>query len=145
MKHASLLVVVAVALALAGCGSDDSSAGGSHTESSASAAGSAGGEHAHGEAGDVAADARRIEMTAGSFEFNPAEIRVEAGEDIAIVLTSSDVLHDFIIDDLDAHVAADRGKTVEGGFRADAPGTYTYYCSVPGHRSAGMEGTLVVE
>lgn len=49
------------------------------------------------------------------------------------------------IDDLDVHVAANRGETVEGGLRADEAGQYTYYCSVAGHRDAGMEGTLVVE
>lgn len=75
----------------------------------------------------------------------PDQITVQAGEDIAIVLTSADILHDFTIDQIDAHVAADAGDTEEGGLRSEEPGRYTFYCSVPGHRDAGMEGTLVVE
>ena len=39
--------------------------------------------------------------------------------------------------------------TFAGGTKAVTlnlkPGKYTFYCSVPGHRQAGMEGTLVVK
>jgi plastocyanin len=99
----------------------------------------------HGESSEVAEGARRIEVTATSFEFDPDEIRVAAGEDVAIVLSSDDVLHDFTIDELDAHVAAEQGEKNTGGFTASEPGDYVYYCTVSGHREAGMEGTLVVE
>ncbi len=89
--------------------------------------------------------ARAIAVTASSFSFEPAEIRAAAGEDIAIVLTSTDVPHDFVVDELDVHVAADAGETEQGGLRADEAGRYAFYCSVAGHREAGMEGVLVVE
>lgn len=48
------------------------------------------------------------------------------------------MLHDFTIDEFDAHVAA-VGETRSGGLRAGAPGRYVFYCSVPGHRQAGMK------
>ena len=92
----------------------------------------------------VADGARRIEVSATIEGFDPDEIDAEAGEDLAIALTSDDRPPDFTIDELDAQVTADRGETAEGGVTVDEVGTYTYYCSLPGHRQAGMEGTLTV-
>jgi plastocyanin len=128
---------------LAACGDDDTTASDAGTPDEAD-----NDEHVddeHGDDSDVADDARTIQVTASSFEFDPGEISVEVGEDVAIELTSDDTLHDFTIDELDAHVAADADETAQGGFRAEEAGEFTYYCSVDGHREAGMEGTLIVE
>lgn len=94
---------------------------------------------------EVAPGARRIEVSSTSFEYDPPTIEATVGEDIEIVLTADDVLHDFTIDEFDAHVSVEVGETASGGFTASEPGEYTFYCSVPGHRDAGMEGTLVVD
>ena len=142
---AALLSVLALGLVLTACGDDDSS-GADHPMGAMSDDGMGGGMMGgHGESTPVAEGARRIEVDATSFEFDPDEITVTAGEDVAIVLSADDLLHDFTIDEIDVHVAADRGETAEGGLRADEPGEYTYYCTVAGHREGGMEGTLVVE
>ena len=141
---AVLLSVLSLGLVLTACGDDDS--GDHHSMESMPGDGMDDGMmDGHDESTPVADGARRIEVDATSFEFDPDEITVTAGEDVAIVLRSDDLLHDFTIDEIDVHVAADRGETAEGGLRADEPGQYTYYCSVAGHREAGMEGTLVVE
>lgn len=131
----ALAALVGGSLLFASCGDDDATSG---------SAGSA--EDAHDDEGvPVAEGAREIEVVAGDFAFDPADITAEAGEDLAIALTSDDMLHDFTIEELDFHVAAEPGDTATGGVAAVEPGTYTYFCSVPGHRNAGMEGTLTVE
>lgn len=138
----ALAFAVVASLGLAACGSDDDSPGseraGEHMEEM---------DHMgdHREASPVAEGAREVRIAARSFEFEPDEIHAKAGEDLKIVLNSEDILHDFVIDELDVHIAAEAKESQTGGVRADEPGMYTYYCSVPGHRSAGMEGTLVVE
>lgn len=137
----ALTAFLAGGLLLAACGDDDAT-----TSGSASAAEEGHSDEGHDDEGMSVADgAREIEVVANDFAFDPAEITAEAGEDLAIALTSEDMLHDFTIDELDAHVVAERGDTATGGLSAVEAGTYTYYCSVAGHRNAGMEGTLTVE
>jgi plastocyanin len=137
-KAALAAAVTVVATLLAGCGDDEKDAmhhSGKETMD----------HHDHGDVNAAAKDAREVAVTATSFRFEPPEIQAKAGEPLAILLTSTDLLHDFTIDEFKAHIAADKGKTVRGGFTAGEPGRYRYYCSVEGHRAAGMEGMLVVQ
>lgn len=133
-----LLPALLAAALLAACGGDDDTGTSPMNQM---------GDHMDGDrdGGEVAPGAREIEVSASSFAFDPDTIEVEAGEDVAIVLTSTDILHDLVVDDLDVHVSAGGGETSTGGLHAEDPGTYTFYCSVSGHREAGMEGTLVVK
>jgi uncharacterized cupredoxin-like copper-binding protein len=118
--------VVAAALFVGACGGGSSS-------------------HDHAKSSGTVAGARTVEVSAKSFEFTPKEITVKAGEPVTIALKAQDILHDFTIDNPKVHVAASPGETGTGGLMIDKPGRYTFYCSVAGHRAAGMEGTVVVE
>lgn len=53
--------------------------------------------------------------------------------------------HTVVFEELDDEVVLDAagGETDENSVTLE-PGKYTYYCDVPGHRAAGMEGTLTV-
>ena len=48
-----------------------------------------------------------------------------------------------------SNVVVGATRTFQGGSEVLTlnlkPGTYKFYCSVPGHRVAGMEGTLTVK
>lgn len=79
-------------------------------------------------------------------KFDPKEFTIAANTDVKVTFTNKGVLqHNFSLDD--PKVAT---KTINGG-ESDTvtinakPGTYQYYCSVPGHKEAGMVGTLTVK
>jgi plastocyanin len=75
--------------------------------------------------------------------FDPAELEVAEGK-VAIQLVNLDAFdHDFTIDELDVKVVMGPSETVDSTIDS-TPGTYTFYCSIPGHREAGMEGTITV-
>lgn len=105
------------------------------------ACGGGGGDGGGGNAA-IAPGAREIKVNARSYAFAPKRINVHPGEDIAVLLHSQDQTHDFTIEGKGLVVAVDGGKTAKGGFRFTKPGTYTFYCSITGHRAAGMEGTI---
>lgn len=145
-RRAAVALVAALAVFLAACGASDSGSGDHMADSGHMSDATDHMSGGHGAASKVADGARVVKVAATSFAFSPETITVTAGEDIAIRLTSTDkAVHDFTIDELDAHVGAQPGKTATGGLRADTAGTYTFYCSVVGHRAAGMTGTLVVK
>lgn len=78
--------------------------------------------------------------------FEPAALTVPAGK-VTVELTSEpSAPHTFTIEepgDVEV-VRAQGGQTATGTIDLE-PGTYTFYCSIPGHRQAGMEGTLTVQ
>lgn len=76
--------------------------------------------------------------------FTPSTISAAPGEAFQLKLSSADLPHTFTIAELGLNISVGAGQTVTREVTVDKAGTYTFYCSVPGHRPAGMEGTLVV-
>jgi plastocyanin len=103
------------------------------------------GHDAHADDAQPIDGAPEIAVTADRLSFAPASIDATVGEPLNIRLEAVDIMHDLVVDEIDFHLAADRGEVAVGGLVFDAPGTYVGYCSVPGHRGAGMELTFVVE
>lgn len=129
--RALLALIFAVALLGACGGSDDDSADNGSTADT-------------GQDGGDSGDALAVD--ASEFAFDPDSLTVTAGEATTIELTNVGAIeHDITIDEADFKLAVAPTKTNSGTLTMDEPGEYTFYCSVPGHREGGMEGTIVVE
>lgn len=81
-------------------------------------------------------------------QYNGGQIRVKAGQLAAFRLENpASVGHSFDVDELNVHASMPSGKDSLALFKADKPGTYTFYCA-PHYDKAtgqGMHGTLIVE
>lgn len=124
----AILACVASGIVLAACGGDDVKTG--------SVNGIGGGK--------PTADARELTVEASNFEFDPDDLEIAAQEETALELVSEQGPHDFAVDGLGLVNEVADGESRVQRLRIDQPGNYTFFCTLPGHRDGGMEGTLVV-
>ena len=142
-KALAILALTALAaLGVAACGDDDDdgdTTAAATTQAETTTTGGAGG-------GSSTVD---ISSPPGSdLAFDQSEVSATAGLVTINYDNPQSVSHDVTIED---SAGEDLGETelVSGGTASTTvdlqPGTYTFYCSVPGHRESGMEGTLTVK
>jgi len=84
-----------------------------------------------------------LDVTGAEYSFAPSPLKASAGRTTIRFTNKGAVEHDFAIDALHVHLVAQPGKMAEATLTLK-PGTYKSYCSVPGHRQSGMQGTLTV-
>lgn len=120
-----LPIIVSTVLALSACGGEETAPNG----------------------GQDGAGATLGVLGTNELQFQPSQLTADAGS-VEVELTAEETVpHTFVVEDAngDVEVAdAPAGQTDTGSIQLE-PGEFTFYCSVPGHREAGMEGTLTVE
>jgi plastocyanin len=116
-------------------------------------AGVVGAEAIEEERRDAAAEAAREELgepdlavTAGpGFKFTPPQATAPPGKVIIEYVNADTQAHTFVIDGVPGFKLEVGSKGQKEKGEADLePGTFTYFCDIPGHRQGGMEGSLTV-
>jgi plastocyanin len=87
-----------------------------------------------------------LSFVARNFSFTPDKVTAKPGI-ATIKLSAEQGIHDFVFDGAypGFQLEADGGGGSQSMKIDLKPGAYTFYCSLPGHRAAGMEGTLTVK
>lgn len=136
---AVIFVAAIAALGLAACGGgDDTATTAAETTTAETTATSGGG----GETVDFEAD------PGGELAYTETDVTAKAGEATIDFSNPSSTPHDVVIEDQSGNEIARTDVITDSTATTTAdlkPGTDTFYCSVPGHREAGMEGTLTVK
>lgn len=149
-KVAALLVLALAAAALVACGSSSSSSSSNTTtsnEGGAKANGGAGKESSGGSSGG--GSTLEIETDpGGQLAYTTTEASAKAGKVTVDFKNPQGLTHDVAIENASGETVGQTELIAEGDDSTTVnlkPGTYHYFCTVPGHREAGMEGTLTVK
>lgn len=140
-----VLTVLAFAMVLAGCISTEPefTEGEQVPESERPVAGE------DGDADDGADDGTVATLTfvAVDIDYSEAPDTAPAGNLAIEIINEGAIVHNVVFEgvrDDEVIAEAEGGESAVGEVELEA-GSYTYYCSIPGHREAGMEGELAVE
>lgn len=152
-KHPALaLSVVALALGVTACGgsSSSSTSSASPAATSASTSSSAAATSSSAAAGATAGATHLtlMAMANGQLMFDHKTLTAKAGTVTITFTNGSPEQHNLTIQKGTNGAVVGATPTFDGGSKTLTvkltAGTYTFYCSVPGHRQGGMQGTLTV-
>jgi plastocyanin len=138
----AVAVVVGAALALAACGGSDDTGTTAAAETTAAETTTGGSSGGGGETVDFEAD------PSGQLAYTQTDVTAKPGNATIAFDNPSSTGHDVVIEDesgkeiAKTDIITSSNTTTTADLKA---GTYTFFCSVPGHREAGMEGTLTVK
>ena len=140
---ASVAVIALASFAFAACGDDDEDTTSAATTSEETTTTDTGSSSGGGGA--------TVTFTAdpgGALSFEEKSAETTAGSVTVELVNESSTPHDVTIESPDGEDVGETetitGSTTTTSVDLEA-GDYTFYCSVPGHREAGMEGTLTVK
>ncbi len=145
MSKLRLLSILVGALALAGCGGSSSSSTSTPTQTSTATTPST--------TSSSTSASQTLSLAAnpeGQLKYDKTLLTANAGR-ISIAFTNMSPLDHNVTLENSAKQLVPNGSTptFHGGTRVLTvdlqPGVYKFFCSVPGHRQAGMEGELVVK
>jgi len=143
-KWFPLLAIVAIAsLGFAACGDDEEATDEAPITQEA--------EDTIDEAEETVTGEETVEVTAdpgGALSYEETSLTAQAGSTTFEMTNDSSLPHDVRIEDASGEDVGGTDVITQSADEATVDleaGTYTFYCSVPGHREAGMEGELTVE
>ena len=146
----ALALAAAALLALAGCGSSSSKSTSSESTPATPPATqtSTGTSSAPATGGGATSQLSLGTNPEGQLKFDKSTLSAKAGKVSIAYTNDSPIEHNLTIESSSGSKLG-ATPTFTGGAKTLSvtlkPGTYKFFCSVPGHRQAGMEGTLTVQ
>jgi plastocyanin len=147
-KHLALLLsAAALAVGVAACGGSSNSGSKAATSSAAAGTGTSAATSSAA-AGGASSNLSIAANSSGQLAYDKKTLSAKAGK-VTITMTNMAPLgHNITIQQGTSGSVLGATPTFQGGTKSVTltlkAGTYTFFCSVPGHRAGGMVGTLTV-